>query len=1094
MPGMRTPFLLRRIASAWPLLASLMLTVFIAAALLAALATFNAQVLPQAALRQLASSAQTGMAVSGPVDATAARADMPAVGTAIRGAFGAVPYRLNSALWSDPLVLPGAAGNGVIRLLEAGAPGQLTAHARLVSGAWPGPPRPGRPVQAALPASVTAQLGASVGDVLTVYDRNNGNQVLIQVSGTFARRDPGSPYWGLDIVGPSGVSVSPGYITYGPLIVSPAAFSGSRPALAVGAASWVAALDTRRIQASQIPGLASRITRAAGYLQGTAGPGKLQVTGGLSRLLDGLTRSLAVARSMLAISALQLLLLVAAALVLAGRLLTSHRGVETALLGSRGAAGWQLARITMAEIAVVGGVGAAGGALAGTRLASLLAGAGSLRNARLRLTGFPGSAWLAVALVLALCLAITLWPALRAATPRAVAARRGRPAMIAGIARSGGDIAIIVLALIAVRELRTYSAVAHLPAGGLGIDPVLSAAPALALAAASLILLRLLPLAARAMERLIARGRHLGAALASWQISRRAVTQSGPVLLAVLAVATGTLTLAQYQSWQRSARDQAAFDAGADVRVATTRPASLGRAGAISHAPGVAASMPVTVEPTALHGTLLAVGAPQAARTVLLRPDLSPLPARQLWRRITPPRPGLALPGRPARIAIEASISGEAGQDRLGLVSATASIQDSGGVVYTVPAGTMPADGRDHPLIASLAPPGRASYPLRLIGLSLTYGLPHYPSKRQLDSAGLQRDTLTLASVAEATSATGRLAAPFARGAALGDWGAEGSAPSLASLNGETINGRNAGAQPPSVTGWQAIGGERRLSFHPGFGPDPGQLNYTPPDSFTGLLTLAVHPPDPVVPGIATRQFLSSNHLRPGTVIDIGIAGSQVPVRVAAVVVAFPTTTSAVIVDQGAVQDLVVSRADPPLPVSQWWLRTVGGAVPPRLPAGSTVTDRASLQSSLVSNSLSAAPLLEGLAIAAAAAVLAGLGFSVGVVASVRARRSQSALLAALGYSPQAQARGLCLEELMLTVPAALAGLGVGIGLAHLIIPAITLTASATAPVPGVLVEVPLGWAALIALAVVVTPVMIAAIVLARRSDPAAELRAAETT
>ena len=384
MPGLRTPFLLRRIASAWPLLASLMLTVFIAAALLAALATFNAQVLPQAALRQLASSAQTGVAVSGPVDATVARADMPAVRAAIRGAFGPVPYRLNSALWSDPLVLPGAAGSRVIRLLEAGAPGQLTAHARLVSGAWPGPPRPGRPVQAALPASVTAQLGASVGDILSVWDRNNSHRARIQVSGTFARRDPGSPYWGLDIVGPSGVSVSPGYITYGPLIVSPAAFRGRRPALVVGAASWAAALDTQRIQASQIPGLASRITGAAGYLQGTVRLGGLQVTSGLPRLLDGLTRSLAVARSMLAISALQLLLLAAAALVLAGRLLTSHRGVETALLGSRGAAGWQLARITMAEIAVVGGLGAAGGALAGTRLASLLAGAGSLRDARLR--------------------------------------------------------------------------------------------------------------------------------------------------------------------------------------------------------------------------------------------------------------------------------------------------------------------------------------------------------------------------------------------------------------------------------------------------------------------------------------------------------------------------------------------------------------------------------------------------------------------------------------------------------------------------------------------------------------------------------------
>ena len=185
MPGLRTPFLLRRIASASPLLASLMLTVFIAAALLAALATFNAQVLPQAARRRLASSAQTAWPSPGP-STPRWPADMPAVGTAIRGAFG-VPYRLDSALWSDPLVLPGPAGSQFVQLLEASAPGQLTAHARLVSGAWPGPPPPVRPVQAALPAFVTAQLGASMADVLFVSD-DNGNQVPIQVSGTFAAR------------------------------------------------------------------------------------------------------------------------------------------------------------------------------------------------------------------------------------------------------------------------------------------------------------------------------------------------------------------------------------------------------------------------------------------------------------------------------------------------------------------------------------------------------------------------------------------------------------------------------------------------------------------------------------------------------------------------------------------------------------------------------------------------------------------------------------------------------------------------------------------------------------------------------------------
>ena len=42
-----------------------------------------------------------------------------------------------------------------------------------------------------------------------------------------------------------------------------------------------------------------------------------------------------------------------------------------------------------------------------------------------------------------------------------------------------------------------------------------------------------------------------------------------------------------------------------------------------------------------------------------------------------------------------------------------------------------------------------------------------------------------------------------------------------------------------------------------------------------------------------------------------------------------------------------------------------------------------------------------------------------GVTASVRERRAQRALLAALGVSQAAQARLLCLEQLMLSVPAA---------------------------------------------------------------------------
>ena len=1080
-----------------------MVTVLIAAALLSALASFNAQVLPQAARRQLAASSdKTGIVVGAPVDAAIAAADQPAVRHAMAAAFESAPYHLSTALWSNPLGLPRTAGRRAIPLAEAAAPGQVRQHAALVTGTWPGPPQPGQPVPAAVPAVAARQLGLKPGDVVAVKDRDNGRRASIRVTGVFTLRDPASPYWGLDIVGTSGLSTAPGYTTYGPFVVSPAAFSARPGGLSVGQASWAAALEPGRIPASQLGSLAPRIRHEASFLQNTVRLGGLQVSSSLPGLLDGLNRDLAVARSLLVISALQLLLLAAAALLLVIRLLTSRRSAENALLASRGAASWQLAGITLTETLVLAAVAAAAGAAAGTRLAALLGRAGVLHTDRLALAGFPPSAWLAVVLMLVLCLAIAVWPTLRPGTPGAVAQRRsGRQATVIGIARSGADVALVVLALIALRELRSYSAVARLPSGGLGLDPVLSAAPALALAAASLILLRLLPLVARLLERLVARGRRLGGALASWEISRRAVTQSGPVLLAVLAVATGTLTLAQYQSWRQSARDQAAFAAGADVRVDTAGPLTLARAGAISQARGVTAAMPVSRTPVPQGGTLLAIDSRQAARTALLRPDLSPEPAARLWRLLAPPAAtGLALPGRPARLELTASLTdgrsasgrpaagGSAhaglghgspaggGSTGPGRLTATMTLQDADGVVYTLPAGVIPADGRDHVLTVPIA--SAARYPLRLLGLSLTYQLaPPTPRERK---AGLPPGTLTISGLTE-PGAGARSSATLAR--ALAAWRATVSAPGAAQL-------RPSVASPPRVGSWRAAGGGSRLTFEPGFAPAPSLQN---PAGFSATLMLAARDRSGVLAGVATRGFAAANHVHPGSVVTVPAGGTSVPVRIAAVITAFPTAPGrALLVGQEAAQALLASQGAGPLPVTQWWLSTRHGDVPPGLPAGVSVTVRTRLLAALLDNSLTAAPLLEGLAIAGAAALLAGLGFSAGVAASVRDRRAQSALLAALGYPRLAQAAGLCLEELMLTGPAALAGLGVGVGLAHLIVPAITLTTTATAPVPAVLVQTPLAWAALLALVVIVTPVAVAAVVLARRPDPAAELRASE--
>ena len=207
----------------------------------------------------------------------------------------------------------------------------------------------------------------------------------------------------------------------------------------------------------------------------------------------------------------------------------------------------------------------------------------------------------------------------------------------------------------------------------------------------------------------------------------------------------------------------------------------------------------------------------------------------------------------------------------------------------------------------------------------------------------------------------------------------------------------------------------------------------------------------------------------------------------------------ALIVDLGALQTVLAGGSLAPAPVTQWWLATAGvcrgsrPGWPPRLPPGSAVTSRSGMASGLLADPLSTVPQQGLLAVAIAAAVLAITGFCVSIAAGVRQRRAEDALLAALGVAPRAAAAQLCLEKLMLSVPSALAGLVLGVVLAELLVPAITLTAAATRPVPPVLIQ--LGWSQTLpfALAVAVLPVLAAALTIARRPDAAAELRAAES-
>lgn len=1097
----RASFVLARAASSPLLLAGLGLAIVLAVTVTTALAGFGAQALPEAVHQRLARAPGVSVAISGQVGASRASADTRVIDALLRSALGRVPFTLVMGRWSDDLALPQRRKSNIIPTIQAAALAGVASHVALVAGSWPGPPRRSQPIGVALPVSTARTLGLSVGRVLALHDTDTGAPVRLVVAGLFRVRDPASSYWQLSLLGTTGDLVTGSFITYGPMLVDPGALGPG--GLTVGDASWVARVDATRISPASMPQLERRLNRVVSRLQGRPSLGGLQVTTRLPQILSGLVSSLVVSRSLLLIGSFELVLLALVAVALTARLLTSQREEEIALLNARGGARGQLVRASLAEAVLLAGPAAVAGAVLGGLGGGLLLSASGLPASGARgLTGagrvLSEGAWWPAVIIAVPAVIVMVWPALWPGTPGETRARRGRQAALPAMSRAGLDVALVGLGLLALWELRRYSAVQRLSGGRLGIDPVLAVAPVVALVGISLVLLRAFPAAARLLDRVSGRARHVDAALAGWQVSRRPQRQAALTLLVVLAVATGTLALALHQSWRQSQLDQASFVAGADVRVDLTSPLALGRAGLLGRARGVVSAMPVTNYSNGF--SLVALDARAAARTVLLRPDLSALPADTLWHRIIParPDPGLALPGRPARLEITAMARPAAAQRLgalyLGTLAVDLSVQDGSGIVYQVSAGTLAADGRYHQLIAGLSATRQAVYPLRLLGLSASYTLPRLSrpgpgtaaAQHPQPRAPATQSAFLIRGLAVSDRASGSMPPPFTNGAALVSWHPAAAAVDLADPHAQGTS--------PSVAAWRAAAGTAALTFTAGSGglaERPG----LPPIPVSGQLSITAVSPGSPLPAIATTAFLRSAGAAVGDVVTLAVGPVNVPARLVAEVRGFPTVASgqpAVIVDLARFGDILAARSQPVPPVTQWWLRT-GPGVPAGLPPGAAVTSRAGLAAALLADPLPNVQQLGSLVIVIAAGLLACLGIAVSVAATVRERRLADAVLAALGIGRAARARQLCLEQLMLSLPAAAAGALIGTLLARLLVPAMTLTSASAAPFPPARVEIPLAWLALLALAVSAVPVLAAAATAGYRTDPAAQLRSGES-
>ncbi|MEU9557228.1 ABC transporter permease [Streptomyces fumanus] len=1063
-------FVLARARARRTLLAAALLTVLLTTAVLATLTAYSGAIGDAAlrhSLRDPATAADTALLVEADVPAARREAAAHAVREGARRAFDGLPVTVRTLTRSGPYALPRTgdrrSADPDLTHFAALDPGQV----RFVAGR---PPRDrAGTVEAALPAVAADRLGLRPGARLTLTDRLGGPPVRVEITGLYRPADTGAPYWRLDDLGGRGVRKGD-FTTYGPLLAASGTLTGGR--VSAGSSGWLAAADFSTLTADRTGALRAAAREGPRWLRGRPVlSGTTAARTSLPEVLDRLDRSLVVARSTLLVIALQLALLAVCALLLVARLLSAERAGELRLLRARGASRARLAGLSALEALLLAAPAALAAPLLAGPLTRLLAGQGPLARIGLRpqvpLAGDGTVRWVALAVALGCALAVTL-PALTS-SPAAGGRARPLPAPL----RAGADLALLAVAGVAYWQLsgEPSGAVTADTSGGLGVDPLLVAAPALALLAGTVLTLRLLPPVARLAERRAAGGRGLTVALAGWQLSRRPARGTGPVLLLVLAVALGTLAVGQGASWDRSQDDQADFRAGAPVRVLGTGAARPGRTEALAAVPGVERAAPAARSELPLSGdrtaTVLALDTARAADTMLLRRDLAPVPRAALLAGPAPddPAPGAAVPAGATALGLTARLRSDAGPGTTADVTVT--VEDRYGVPYPLSAGDLPADGRPHTLTVALT-----GGPLTVTGVELVLVQP-------IGRAERHRFTLTGLTATAADGTARGLPLPRA-------WTAVSHGDGL-------VSGPDARTAPTRA--------RLRSSAPPAVEYGTG---YTPADQTWASSSLTVRlrvarPAPPPVTAVATDRFLASAGARTGQRLDVAFGGTTVPVRITRSVRELPSTArenaatgdgGALLVDLRAVNRVLRARYGAGVTPTEWWLATAPGAArkvaaalrafPDLDPAQVVVRDE--LAEKLRDDPFGAGPGAVFTAAAGVAAALAAVGFAVGAAGSLRERGREFAVLRALGAPRRGPARTVAVEQGVLIGLALGVGTALGVLLTRAVVPLIVLTPGAARPVPEVLVELPVPRLAALLTAVALVPVL-TAVTLAARGD-----------
>ncbi len=947
-------------------------------------------------------------------------------------------------------------------------------HASLVAGRWP------RDGEVVVPAPAAAALRLHVGDTVDAQSRlAGGPHVSARVAGIYRVDHPSSAYWWEEPLATTGADAG----ELGPLVTTRRSFLSL--GLQGAELRWRLEPSFRGLTTGQGEDLRRALQRLPGRLnQGRSSGEQISVETGLPGILAAAAHSLHAARAGVLVPSIQVALLALYGLLFTTALLLDRRLVATESLRLRGASTGQIVRMAFVEAALISipaVIVAPWLAAAGLHILNWV---GPLADIGLHLDPkVTASAYALAVAAGAVCIAGLTLPALRARG--VVIARDRRRLDVAGLAqRMRLDLILVVLALIGYWQLRRYHGVLVDNRGGLGIDPFLVAAPALLLVAGALLSLRLVPLVASLVERLMGGTRGVVAALGFRQVARRPRGYSRSILLLVLAVAIGVFAATYSETWHRSQVDQAAYAAGADVLV---DPSERGGApptidlGSSYRALGATAALPAVTDSFdfaaagGATGNLLALDAARASGIVEPRGDFSSSSFAELMRSLAEGRGRLAsvaLPGRPARVALTVGLTIPPSTVKLpqGVPSYIPNpsvflyLQDGDGLLYLYRLQGI-AQGAPKRFVLDLAhrlpsgAPALPRYPLSIVGVELDLFVPPLAARRA---------TLDLRTLEVAGPNGGWRQVPIGH-----------AAPWRAYSNGFPLPLDSPAAHALTPT----PGSVRTVVDTGSFVFNVGQIFSRAPTAQFFLRPGKDDLPR-VSPAIVSESFLEGSNTEVGQVVPLSLTGGTHRVRIAGTFKRFPTLdpdTPAVIVDLPTYLDFSLTDEGHVVEPSTWWLRTGDDstAIAHRLRAAPfrsiDVVSRAEGEHALLED---AVPLgvIGALALGfAAAAAFAAVGFGASATAAARQRTLEFAVLRSLGLRRRQLSGGIGIESGVVVVLSLVGGTALGLLVSGLVLPYVALGASGATPVPPVRLAIPWQTILWLELALVVALAAIAA-------------------